>query len=154
MQVKCISTFLQPREAPALSLQSSAAAAAFPGRSQALLSTRILPRASATRKYFSILSSLKQIWHGLMKIHPILFPTFIFSNFCFIILLTLEIIQSTLCHGRVYLALGCSELHPIWPGRLPGIGHLQLLWETHSNVSSPSEQIISSLLSNWIPLAV
>jgi len=33
---------------------------------------------------------------------------------------------------------GCSKPHPNSPGKLPGKGHLQILWATYSSASPPS----------------
>lgn len=41
--------------------------------------------------------------------------------------------------GRFAPIWGCSKPHPPWSWTLPGWGHTQLLWATHSNVSSPSQ---------------
>lgn len=51
---------------------------------------------------------------------------------------------------------GCSKPHPTWPGTLPGMGQPQLLWETCSEATPPSQRGIScqySLLSSFLHLS-
>lgn len=50
------------------------------------------------------------------------------------------------CHraGTLSTCPGCSEPHPPWPWKLPGMGHPWFLWAACSNASPPSQYRIFS----------